>query len=316
MDPARSPHPPSDRPRAHRAPVSYTGEHDPSRPSTPGYPHSHTALPPIRHLHPDLPPAAMQGAAPTAGPVYSHPQSADYPVASGSTLGSRPMPDDSDGDGEQQEPPKKKRRRQALSCTECKRRKIKCDRAQPCGPCVRRGEHHKCQWHIIEPMEKYVTRTEYDELKAKVAELETLVHRLIPARPAHTPSAPSLAPAPYPDPLHAAPIRPYHPGLSASGPSSYYGVTPPPPPPPNRGEPPGSYNHIPKLVAPNSPSLSRPSTAHGASSRPAHMPPSPSPYRAAPSPPPAAPAPPPAEPGPPSRRASLSLAHITAPYHP
>jgi hypothetical protein len=49
-------------------------------------------------------------------------------------------------------PPKKKRRRQALSCTECKRRKIRCDRVQPCAPCKKRGEGDNCQWHILEPV--------------------------------------------------------------------------------------------------------------------------------------------------------------------
>ena len=49
-------------------------------------------------------------------------------------------------------PPKKKRRRQALSCTECKRRKIRCDRVQPCVPCKKRGEGDKCRWHILEPV--------------------------------------------------------------------------------------------------------------------------------------------------------------------
>ncbi|KAJ3503287.1 hypothetical protein NMY22_g18303 [Coprinellus aureogranulatus] len=53
-------------------------------------------------------------------------------------------------------PPKRKRQRQALSCTECKRRKIKCDR------------------------DKYVTRTEYDQLKDKFDELWVIVHRLLP----------------------------------------------------------------------------------------------------------------------------------------
>ena len=31
----------------------------------------------------------------------------------------------------------KKRRRPALSCVECRKRKVKCDRNQPCGPCKR-----------------------------------------------------------------------------------------------------------------------------------------------------------------------------------
>ncbi|KAG9033861.1 hypothetical protein FRB95_014183 [Tulasnella sp. JGI-2019a] len=88
--------------------------------------------------------------------------------------------------------PKKKRRRQALSCTECKRRKIKCDRANPCGPCGRRGEADKCQWSTQEPLsdpdpnlsslssEKFVTRAEHDLLQAKVMQLETIVATLAP----------------------------------------------------------------------------------------------------------------------------------------
>lgn len=70
-------------------------------------------------------------------------------------------------------------------------------RAQPCGPCTRRNEQGKCQWHIVEPMyvpfrppisstpthsccpprEKYVTRAEYDDLKARVEQLEQQLFR-------------------------------------------------------------------------------------------------------------------------------------------
>ncbi|KAK7436047.1 hypothetical protein VKT23_018534 [Stygiomarasmius scandens] len=78
-----------------------------------------------------------------------------------------------------EQPNKKKRRRQALSCTECKRRKIKCDRNQPCSPCTRRGEQAKCQWHVVESIsDKYVSRAEYDELRARVDKLEALVVKL------------------------------------------------------------------------------------------------------------------------------------------
>ncbi|SNX81861.1 uncharacterized protein MEPE_00566 [Melanopsichium pennsylvanicum] len=41
----------------------------------------------------------------------------------------------------------KRRKRAVLSCTECKQRKIKCDRNVPnCGSCVRRGVAHLCRW--------------------------------------------------------------------------------------------------------------------------------------------------------------------------
>lgn len=63
-------------------------------------------------------------------------------------------------------------RRQALSCTECKRRKIKCDRQHPCGPCVRRTEADKCHWNVVEPADKYVLRTEWEALQHRVEVLE------------------------------------------------------------------------------------------------------------------------------------------------
>ncbi|QRV88596.1 Fungal specific transcription factor domain [Ceratobasidium sp. AG-Ba] len=62
--------------------------------------------------------------------------------------------DEGGGTGKGNEAPKKRRRRQALSCTECKRRKIKCDRQHPCGPCARRSEADKCHWNVVEPADK------------------------------------------------------------------------------------------------------------------------------------------------------------------
>ncbi|KAJ7094874.1 hypothetical protein C8R44DRAFT_383203 [Mycena epipterygia] len=109
-------------------------------------------LPSIRSLHPYLPP-------PTAVPLpYQPPSAPTHPVASSSAApassytGSDPERD-AEPEADPEEPPKKKRRRQALSCTECKRRKIRCDRRQPCEPCTKRGNADKCQWHVIEPAE-------------------------------------------------------------------------------------------------------------------------------------------------------------------
>ena len=85
-------------------------------------------------------------------------------------------------------------------------------RAQPCGPCTRRGEQSKCQWRTLEPVyvnsgirfhpwhsypgprDKYVTRAEYDELKsrtraeynelkARLDHLETMVSHIFSAPP-------------------------------------------------------------------------------------------------------------------------------------
>ncbi|KAF5390609.1 hypothetical protein D9757_002588 [Collybiopsis confluens] len=138
-----------------------------------------TPLPSIRHLHPYLPPQPPPA-------YYPGPSSRLESDALGHSV------DSDNDDPDSQGPPKKKRRRQALSCTECKRRKIKCDRNQPCAPCSRRGEQAKCQWHVVEPVrlitrsapssssssEKYVSRAEYDELKSRFELLEaSVIHR-------------------------------------------------------------------------------------------------------------------------------------------
>ncbi|CAE6437487.1 unnamed protein product [Rhizoctonia solani] len=115
-----------------------------------------------------------------AGPSTHEPPS--WPgVASSQYGGGKRGLSDGDGDGGEseededkggEEVPKKRRRRQALSCTECKRRKIKCDRQHPCGPCVRRTEADKCHWNVVEPSDKYILRTEWDGLQRRVEVLE------------------------------------------------------------------------------------------------------------------------------------------------
>ncbi|CAK5283716.1 unnamed protein product [Mycena citricolor] len=161
------------------------------------------SLPSIRSLHPYLPPAPSTAPAPSslappvsrtppphAGPSAARDHDRDYDrdreheEARGTLppFSSYPV-EESDGDGDERdsmpEPPKKKRRRQPLSCTECKRRKIKCDRSQPCGPCSRRGDQAKCRWHIVEPAtDKYVPRSEFEALRARVDTLEDYIRRL------------------------------------------------------------------------------------------------------------------------------------------
>ncbi|KAI9065438.1 hypothetical protein FKP32DRAFT_1590616 [Trametes sanguinea] len=162
-----------------------------------------------------------------------------------------------------------------LNClAECKRRKIKCDRANPCGPCVRRGEQAKCQWHVIEPMEKYVTRSEFDELKARVAELEATLMRTLSGSspPAPTSRRSSMSatmsmtsghPA---EPVHGTAIMPYQAYSAAS--AAPYPPRPGSPRSPTRGEPPPFYRHPPPTAgrSPTSgPQLSAaPSTSHTA----------------------------------------------------
>ncbi|KAM0791451.1 hypothetical protein ACM66B_005906 [Microbotryomycetes sp. NB124-2] len=77
--------------------------------------------------------------------------------------------------------PKFKRNRAALSCTECKRRKIKCSRQIPCEACCKRREQDLCRWadQSIEVEPQPFTPVEaHEQLKARVAQLEAIILRL------------------------------------------------------------------------------------------------------------------------------------------
>ncbi|KAF8160025.1 hypothetical protein B0H34DRAFT_426641 [Crassisporium funariophilum] len=136
---------------------------------------------------------------------------------------------------------------------ECKRRKIKCDRSQPCTPCTRRGEESGCQWHIVEPVEKYATKAEFDELKARYEQLAALVQRLLPSAAA--------TPVPY----YQMGVQPGISGVGAtaeavssypgtSGPLVYPSMMAPPPPPPSAPTQ-GSYSqHMDTMSSSQAPS--------------------------------------------------------------
>ncbi|CAE6495509.1 unnamed protein product [Rhizoctonia solani] len=138
-----------------------------------------------------------------AGPSTTHEPSNWTGTTSSQYGGGKRGLSDGDGDGGESEDdeekagdevPKKRRRRQALSCTECKRRKIKCDRQHPCGPCVRRTEADKCHWNVVEPSDKYVLRTEWDTLQRRVEALERGKNEAGSQRRGDASSARSLAP--------------------------------------------------------------------------------------------------------------------------
>ncbi|KAH7929058.1 hypothetical protein BV22DRAFT_151598 [Leucogyrophana mollusca] len=207
-------------------------------PSTSQYPQQ--SLPSIRQLHPYLPPSGMSQShlPPPESSGYTYPPPSVYSMPSGSGAGDvhaaqtaqapssmyarHEVPEsEPEGEAEQQGPAKKKRRRQALSCNECKRRKIKCDRAQPCGPCTRRGEQTKCQWRTLEPVDKYVSRAEYEELKARSRadyeelkarfdHLETVVSRLFAAPAGSVPMPMYSMPSDLPGPPPSESVPPYH----------------------------------------------------------------------------------------------------------
>ncbi|KDQ50411.1 hypothetical protein JAAARDRAFT_42073 [Jaapia argillacea MUCL 33604] len=191
---------------------------------------------------------------------------------------------------DEQGPPKKKRRRQALSCTECKRRKIKCDRAQPCGPCTRRNEQSKCQWNIIEPTDKTVPRGEFDELKAKFDELKASFddlkarHDRLESAVARipTPLFASQLPGPSSHYMTTSPIGasssshltagiPSHPAMVSAG--TYHGMPPP-------AVPLASSS----MESPRSPRRARSSSSSSSTYHRQHDPPTSSPTSAKPSP--------------------------------
>ncbi|TCD67289.1 hypothetical protein EIP91_000312 [Steccherinum ochraceum] len=271
-----------------------------------------TSLPPIHTLHPDLPSASYSshGVRTSSGHAQSIGGYSVGGLGQESTLGTRPAPDDSDPEGDLPGPPKKKRRRQA---------------AQPCGPCSRRGEQQKCQWHIIEPMEKYVTRGEYDELKNRFEELEAFVLRALPPLPAGTMSGIPMTAGPASEPVQGTAITPYHQSSSAANLAVYHHMMPSPRSP-GRGEPPpvsvgrssgtsrspvSQYRPPPPHSGSSVRALPPPIPAHPVSPR---QPPSPPPHPSSSSrlPPPQ----PQQPPKPTSRRSSLSLAAITTPYTP
>lgn len=79
----------------------------------------------------------------------------------------------------------KRRKRAVLSCTECKQRKIKCDRNVPnCGSCVRRGVAHLCRWgderDFLPAAPASNITPSNAALMARIAQLETQVRVLQP----------------------------------------------------------------------------------------------------------------------------------------
>ncbi|GAA6007893.1 hypothetical protein JCM10207_004915 [Rhodosporidiobolus poonsookiae] len=77
---------------------------------------------------------------------------------------------------------KKTRNRKPSSCAACRRRKLRCNRADPCDQCTAKGEAHLCDWEGAEPLYKVRNETDTEELKNQVARLESLVRYLTSQR--------------------------------------------------------------------------------------------------------------------------------------
>ncbi|KAH8836073.1 hypothetical protein DL96DRAFT_1576593 [Flagelloscypha sp. PMI_526] len=147
-----------------------------------------TSLPSIRELHPAIPwtgslpsvPSGSQSTAPS--PVLSllppPPQSPPLPLS-----------DDHSADSQAPSAFERKRNRASYSCTECKRRKIRCDRNIPCQPCKKRRESYNCRMSdAATPSEASVSRKEFNDLENRYidldyrySELEKVLHLLLEA---------------------------------------------------------------------------------------------------------------------------------------
>ncbi|GAA5904148.1 hypothetical protein JCM8208_003460 [Rhodotorula glutinis] len=90
--------------------------------------------------------------------------------------------DDGDGNGRDADgQPLRKRTKQSLSCGECKRRKIKCDRKVPCTACIKRGDADACNWEDakIEPEKQpFALAAETDDLRARLSLIERFINTL------------------------------------------------------------------------------------------------------------------------------------------
>ncbi|OJA09828.1 hypothetical protein AZE42_07750 [Rhizopogon vesiculosus] len=228
--------------------------------SRPIAPYQQPSLPSIRQLHPYLPPSGMAQHLPPPESAYSYPlpnypgpseiPPPPQPQPSHHALYSRSEMQDSEPEGEveQQGPAKKKRRRQALSCN-----------GMICFPSISTIRRSSLSLPIFaslvyaiavfihvtrflksvkgvrsnvtgrsQPVDKYVSRAEYDELKARsraeydelkerLNQLETMVSRLFP-----TPGGPASLPV-YsvpPDMSGASSsenVTSYHSGPSSAG---------------------------------------------------------------------------------------------------
>ncbi|EGZ70032.1 hypothetical protein NEUTE2DRAFT_112485 [Neurospora tetrasperma FGSC 2509] len=76
-------------------------------------------------------------------------------------------------------PPPRKRRRIVISCTECHRRKQKCDRKLPCTNCISRHRQDDCQYESGAPTAKETQRYQQQPKRAQRTssnETETVIH--------------------------------------------------------------------------------------------------------------------------------------------
>lgn len=117
--------------------------------------------------------------------------------------------------------------------------KLRHCRAHPCGPCTRRNDQHKCQWHVIEPVyvrpcgffwshlvltldrslrrDKYVSRAEHEQLKTRLSSVESRCDKLEAMLASLTGPPPFVqSPRPFDMPAVHGALRPAPAGPSGS----------------------------------------------------------------------------------------------------
>ncbi|GAA6016750.1 hypothetical protein JCM10207_003240 [Rhodosporidiobolus poonsookiae] len=136
---------------------------------------------------------------------------------------------ESDDDGDDDEVKRKKRL--PLSCGECQRRKIKCDRKMPCSACVRRKRTAFCSFDDEDPSSPYALNSDVRTIDRRLTQLESLFRQQFPStslstglphpHPAdhssHTahPSPASFSASSHPSPHHLSSAGPSHPSPAA-----------------------------------------------------------------------------------------------------
>lgn len=171
---------------------------------------SHHPAPPPPHslseVHNDDPAPRKRARVSSAGPASAK-------GGKGGTKGRKGAAAGPDSEGDDDDAGRK--RRIPLSCTECVRRKIKCDRVMPCSSCVRRKRVEFCTFEDEDPSTPYAPTSEVRALARRLAHLESLFQLAHPNLKTTSYSATFHA-SPASHQSHASPSVHYSPGHALS----------------------------------------------------------------------------------------------------
>ncbi|GAA5894744.1 uncharacterized protein JCM6883_002195 [Sporobolomyces salmoneus] len=142
--------------------------------STSTSPHPSTSYEQYQDYSYIRPPLAQPGGSPRGGDKRRRESIADEDEEGESPAGTAAGSEDS-------KPKKKPKGRAVLSCGECKRRKVKCDRKIPCATCIARGQADRCAWDdpLARPEgQPFALATQYDEVIARLDRIEHFLDTL------------------------------------------------------------------------------------------------------------------------------------------